>query len=166
LEACLEEGAAEIISQYTIEGRKAVNILSDAYNFAINSQDCDVSQVYITCNDIYTVIQTSRLTPYVKIRGKKLCKVGRVLALGVIGYTGILLEVEAIAFPAKEKGKGSIRFNDTAGSMARDSVFNAAAVIKKISGENVNDHDIHVNCVGGGKIDGPSAGIAIMTAIS
>lgn len=161
----LEKGAAEIISQYTIEGRKAVNILSDAYNFTINNQNCNISQVCVTCNDIYTVIQTSRLTPYVKITGKKRYKIGRVLALGVIGYVGTLLEVEAIAFHAQEKGKGSIRFNDTAGSMARDSVFNAAAVIKKLSGESINDYNIHVNCVGGGKIDGPSAGIAMMTAI-
>ncbi len=165
LGAQLEKGAAGIISQYTIEGRKAVNILADAYNFALNNHAGSISQVCVTCNDIYTVIQTSRLTPYVRIKGNRGHRVGKVLALGVTGYVGTLLEVEAIAFPAQEKGKGTIRFNDTAGTMAKDSLFNAAAVIKKLSGENISDYSIHVNCVGGGRIDGPSAGIAIMAAI-
>lgn len=49
--------------------------------------------------------------------------------------------------------------------MAKDSVFNAASVIRKITGEDISNYDIHVNVVGGGKIDGPSAGIAILTAI-
>ena len=31
----LEDGVAELISRYTIEGRKAVNILADAYGYAL-----------------------------------------------------------------------------------------------------------------------------------
>jgi ATP-dependent Lon protease len=58
-----------------------------------------------------------------------------------------------------------MRFNDTAGSMAKDSVFNAAAVVRKITGEDLANYDIHVNIIGGGRIDGPSAGTAILTAI-
>lgn len=165
LGVCLEEGVPEIISHYTIEGRKAINILADAYSFAINGPDCPADKAYITREHVYTVAQTSRLIPYVKVRGKAQVEMGRVLALGVRGYLGTLLEVEAVAFPAREKGKGSIRFNDSAGPAARDSVFNAAVVIRKITGEVISDYDIHVNCVGGAKIDGPSAGIAIMTAI-
>jgi ATP-dependent Lon protease len=76
-----------------------------------------------------------------------------------------VLEIEAAVFPVAENGKGSIRFNDTAGSMAKDSVFNAAAVVRKITGENLSNYDIHVNVVGGGRIDGPSAGLAILAAI-
>ena len=161
----MEKGCAEIISQYTIEGRKAVNILADAYNIAIASQDCAPGKVYISCNDIYTVIQNSRLTPYVRNTGKSGARVGRVLALGVAGYVGSILEIEAIAFTALRKGEGTIRINDTAGSMTKDSVFNAAAVIRKISGEMVSDYDVHVNCIGGGRVDGPSAGVAILAAL-
>lgn len=165
LGARIEKGCAEIISQYTIEGRKAVNILADAYNVAINNQNCRPDQVYITCNDIYTVIQTSRLTPYIRIKDKNSSRVGRVLALGVRGYVGSLLEIEAISFPALRKGNGNIRFNDTAGPMTKDSLFNAAAVIRKITAEIISDYDIHVNCIGGARVDGPSAGVAIMAAI-
>ena len=35
LEVTLEDGVAHLISQYTIEGRKAVNILSDAYGYSL-----------------------------------------------------------------------------------------------------------------------------------
>ena len=41
--------------------------------------------------------------------------------------------------------------------MAKDSVFNAASVIRKLTGEDLSNYDLHVNVVGGGRIDGPSA---------
>lgn len=49
--------------------------------------------------------------------------------------------------------------------MAKDSVFNAASVIRKIADMDIKDYDIHVNAVGGGNIDGPSAGAAITICI-
>jgi ATP-dependent Lon protease len=58
-----------------------------------------------------------------------------------------------------------VRFNDTAGSMARDAVFNAASVIRAITGTDPADWDLHVNVVGGGNIDGPSAGLAFFLAL-
>ena len=45
--------------------------------------------------------------------------------------------------------------------MIRDSLFNALTVLKKNFGMNTDKFDIHVNCIGGGKVDGPSAGAAI-----
>ena len=65
----------------------------------------------------------------------------------------------------KKKGAGTIKFNDTAGSMAKDSVFNAASVIRKITDKDIKEYDIHVNVIGGGQIDGPSAGAAITICI-
>ncbi len=65
-----------------------------------------------------------------------------------------------------EKGSGSIRFNDTAGSMTKDSVVNAASVFRKIHHAQLKDYDVHINVVGGGQVDGPSAGAAIYLAIS
>lgn len=162
----MERGCARIISQYTIEGRKAVNILADAYNIAISNTGCAPREAYISRNDIYTVIQNSRLAPCVRFTGKIHPRIGRVLALGVAGYIGSILEIESIAFPALKRGEGTIRVNDTAGSMTKDSVFNAAAVIRKISGKNLNDYDVHINCIGGGRVDGPSAGIAILAALA
>lgn len=161
LNAQLAEGAAALISEYTIEGRKAINILADAYSLALERDE----QVLITKEDIYKVAQVSRLSPYVTKKASDKCQVGHVFGLGVAGYLGSVIEIEAIAFPAHEKGKGTVRFNETAGSMVKDSVFNAASVVRKLTGQDIHDYDLHINVIGGGNIDGPSAGTAILTAI-
>lgn len=161
LNAQLAEGAAALISEYTIEGRKAINILADAYSLALERDE----QVLITKEDIYKVAQVSRLSPYVTKKASDNGQVGHVFGLGVAGYLGSVIEIEAIAFPAHEKGKGTVRFNETAGSMAKDSVFNAASVVRKLTGQDIHDYDLHINVIGGGNIDGPSAGTAILTAI-
>lgn len=161
LNAQLAEGAAALISEYTIEGRKAINILADAYSLALERDE----QVLITKEDIYKVAQVSRLSPYVTKKASDKGQVGHVFGLGVAGYLGSVIEIEAIAFPAHEKGKGTVRFNETAGSMAKDSVFNAASVVRKLTGQDIHDYDLHINVIGGGNIDGPSAGTAILTAI-
>lgn len=155
---------AKLISEYTIEGRKAVNLLADAYSVALYRTPKG-EKVVLGQEDLYTVAQVSRLTPYVSQKASATWEVGRIFGLGVAGFLGSVLEIEAIAFEAQDKGKGSIRFNDTAGSMAKDSVFNAAAVVRKVTGEDVGNYDVHVNIIGGGNIDGPSAGAAITTAI-
>ena len=49
--------------------------------------------------------------------------------------------------------------------MAKDSVFNAASVLRSFAAIDVADYDVHVNVVGGGNIDGPSAGLAIFLAL-
>ena len=49
--------------------------------------------------------------------------------------------------------------------MAKDSVYNATSVIRKHTNKDIKDYDIHVNVIGGGKIDGPSAGAAITACI-
>ncbi|HWQ61131.1 MAG TPA: S16 family serine protease, partial [Negativicutes bacterium] len=152
-----------LIGEYTIEGRKAINILADAYGLALYRGEA--GQVTIGVEDIYRVAQVSRLTPYVSNKATPTGEVGRIFGLGVSGYLGSIIEIEAVAFPAGETGKGSIRFNDTAGSMAKDSVFNAAAVVRKITGQDLANYDIHVNIIGGGRIDGPSAGTAILAAV-
>lgn len=92
-------------------------------------------------------------------------EIGHIFGLGVSGFLGSVIEIEAIAFKARETGKGTVRFNETAGSMAKDSVFNAASVVRMLTGKDIHDYDIHINVIGGGNIDGPSAGTAILTAI-
>lgn len=190
LNAQLAEGAAALISEYTIEGRKAINILADAYSLALEryeqntysdltneaeekdntasnneEQKTNLPMILITKEDIYKVAQVSRLSPYVTKKASDKCQIGHVFGLGVAGYLGSVIEIEAIAFPAHEKGKGTVRFNETAGSMAKDSVFNAASVVRKLTGQDIHDYDLHINVIGGGNIDGPSAGTAILTAI-
>ena len=220
----LADGVAQLISTYTIEGRKAINILADAYSLALNRlTDAEIAQIVsretsvdgekdtvkepvsretvedvakenvshetegdaskanvkshhvvsretlpqirVTKDDIYEVAQVSRLYRFGRKKASDTPAVGRVFGLGVAGFLGSIIEIEAVAFPAAEKGKGTVRFNETAGSMAKDSVFNAASVMRQLTGRDIHDYDIHVNVIGGGNIDGPSAGTAILTAI-
>ena len=192
----LAEGTAQLISEYTIEGRKAINILADAYSLALNRLgDAEIEQIVsretmnegedaaagneqdtvsretltapllVTKDDIYEVAQVSRLYQFGRRKASDTPAVGRVFGLGVSGFLGSIIEIEAVAFPAAEKGKGTVRFNETAGSMAKDSVFNAASVMRQLTGRDIHDYDIHVNVIGGGNIDGPSAGTAILAAI-
>lgn len=209
LNVTLAPGAAELISAYTIEGRKAINILADAYSLALNrfeeeeikrivsretisenaadddmgteteflgevphrdhaqnvSRETKTPPLEVTRVDIYEVAQVSRLHQFGRKKASDTPAVGRVFGLGVAGFVGSIIEIEAVSFPAAEKGKGTVRFNETAGSMAKDSVFNAASVMRQLTGRDIHDYDIHVNVIGGGNIDGPSAGTAILAAI-
>jgi ATP-dependent Lon protease len=162
----MEEGLAKEISRYTIEGRKAVNILADVYGYVLYSnENTEDKKIKLTQEDFNEVISISRLKPYEDIKEVGNKEIGHVYGLGVSGYIGSTLEIEAAVFPAKENGAGQVRFNDTAGSMAKDSVFNAASVIRKLTDKDIKDYDIHVNVIGGGRIDGPSAGAAITVCI-
>lgn len=164
----LEDGLAEIISEYTIEGRKAINILADAYSLALDRDEEKVLSIdrpiKIEKRDVYEVAQVSRLYQFVTKKASSKAMVGHIFGLGVSGFIGSVIEIEAVVFPA-EKGKGTIRFNETAGSMAKDSVFNAASVLRRVTGKDIHDFDVHINVIGGGNIDGPSAGTAILSAL-
>lgn len=158
------EEVVHLISEYTTEGRKAINILADAYSLAL-SRTKEGEDVKISKADIYEVAQVSRLYQFVTKKASKKPEVGHVFGLGVAGFLGSVIEIEAVVFPAEEKGKGQVRFNETAGSMAKDSVFNAASVLRRLTGKSIHDYDVHINVVGGGNIDGPSAGTAILAAL-
>lgn len=165
LNVALEDGVGKLISQYTIEGRKAVNILADAYGYSLfNTKNEEVSNK-INLKDVEEVISIGRYSPFERLDNLDKYEVGHVYGLGVSGFLGSTIEIEATVFPAKKKGHGTIKFNDTAGSMAKDSVFNAASVIRKITDKDIKDFDVHVNVIGGGQIDGPSAGAAITVCI-
>ena len=161
----LEDGVGKLISQYTIEGRKAVNILSDAYGYSLFNTSGDETSNKITLKDVEEVISIGRYAPFERLDNLDNYEIGHVYGLGVSGFLGSTIEIESTVFPAKKKGHGTIKFNDTAGSMAKDSVFNAASVIRKITDKDIKDYDVHVNVIGGGQIDGPSAGAAITVCI-
>ncbi|SFT68813.1 ATP-dependent Lon protease [Selenomonas sp. GACV-9] len=178
LHVTMADGVAELISEYTIEGRKAINILADAYSLAL--EKCGAADsvpvekiakgegpdVAITKAEIYEVAQVSRLYQFVTKKASDKAVQGHVFGLGVAGFLGSVIEIEAVAFEAHEKGKGTVRFNETAGSMAKDSVFNAASVMRQLTGKDIHDYDIHINVIGGGNIDGPSAGTAILAVLT
>jgi ATP-dependent Lon protease len=158
----LDPEAAAVVSRYTLEGRRAVTLLADAVSLLrLNNQQAE----RLTAKDVEDAVAKARLPQVVTVTGRPGGAVGHVFGLAVAGFQGTVLEVEAACFPAREPGKGQIRFNQTAGSMAKDSVFNAATVLRRVTGRDPYDWDFHVNIVGGGQVDGPSAGAAIFLAL-
>jgi ATP-dependent Lon protease len=155
-----------LIATYTNEGRKAVQILADAYGHALyRNQARTAGGAPVRDEDVISVVQAGRITQHSPARPRKKKEIGRVHGLGVAHYVGSIIEIEAAAFPARDARKGTVRFNDTAGSMSRDSVFNAASVVRALSGIDPSDYDLHVNVIGGANIDGPSAGLAFFLAL-
>lgn len=174
VKAQIDEEVPALVARFTREGRRAVGILADAYGIALARIAAsgeaaptggERPPMQITADDVREVVRIGRLVPCVQLTASDEPEIGRVLGLGVSGFVGSPLEIEAVAFRVAEPGKGSMRFNQTAGNMAKDSVFNAASVVRRLTGENLADWDVHVNVVGGGRIDGPSAGAAILLAI-
>ena len=161
----MDREVSTIISDYCHDGRSANKILVDAYALALNEGHGDSERIKVEPRHIYEVIQNSRISPYILSKATDEAEVGKIFGIGVSGHLGALIELEAIAFPT-DAGAGKIRFNDTAGTMAKDSAINAASVFRKESGESLNNYDIHINIIGGGNVDGPSAGAAIYLAIN
>ncbi len=160
----IEEEIPVIISKYTTEARKAINLLLDAYSLVLYENEGE-KNVIISQDKLYEAIQNRRLSPNNQVEISNKPEIGKIFGLGVHGFLGSVVEIEAVAFSARKESEGQLRFNETAGSMAKDSFFNAASVVRKITGKNMSDYDLHVNIIGGGKIDGPSAGVAILLAI-
>ncbi|MGD1066989.1 MAG: Lon family ATP-dependent protease [Vulcanimicrobiaceae bacterium] len=153
-----------MIASYTIEGRKAVQILADAYGHALERAS-DGRSAVVREQDVLEVVQAGRIVQHTSVHARRGKEIGKAHGLGVLQYVGSIIEIEAAAFPAREQHKGGVRFNDTAGSMARDAVFTAAAVVRAVAGIDPAEWDLHVNVVGGGNIDGPSAGLAFFLAL-
>lgn len=170
LDSRASRGVARLIASYTIEGRKAVQIVADAYGQALyrlypHKRSEVTKNPTIGEDDVLAVVQTSRLVQHTIVKARAAREIGKTYGLGVLHHLGSIIEIEAVAFPAAQPGKGTIRFNDAAGSMAKDSVFNATSVMRSASSIETADFDLHVNIVGGGNIDGPSAGLAIFLAL-
>ena len=158
-------GVSQLIASYTIEGRKAVQIVADAYGHALYRTHSKAPGVTIAEEDVRDVVQSGRLVQHTLVKARAAREIGKTFGLGVLHYLGSIIEIEAVAFGASAQGKGSVRFNDAAGALAKDSVFNAAAVLRAVTGLDTANYDLHINVIGGGNIDGPSAGLAIFLAL-
>ncbi|WP_432646970.1 Lon family ATP-dependent protease, partial [Mitsuokella sp.] len=109
LKVSLADGVAELISEYTIEGRKAINILADAYSLALEKAGGSSENLTVGLDEVYEVAQVARLYQFVTKKAKHTAVQGHIFGLGVAGFLGSVIEIEAVAFPAHEKGKGTVR---------------------------------------------------------
>ena len=98
-------------------------------------------------------------------------RVGRVNGLAVLGsdsgmsdFSGVMLPVEALVTPSHKTG-GSVYATGGLSDMAKESVTNVTALIKKLTGKDVSDYDIHIQFVDTHGVDGDSASITIAAAV-
>ncbi|WP_434749707.1 ATP-dependent protease LonB [Paenibacillus amylolyticus] len=166
--------AVEVVKRYATNGREAVNIIQLAAGLALTEK-----RETLQASDVEWVAGSSQIQPRPDRKVPSKPQVGFVNGLAVYGPNmGTILEIEVSAVPApKEQGRinitGVVDEEEIGGgsrtlrrkSMAKGSVENVLTVLKAM-GIRTSDYDLHVNFPGGTPIDGPSAGIAMATAIT
>ena len=81
-------------------------------------------------------------------------------------FSGIILPIAAEITPAQVRNGGKIIATGRLGEIAKEAVENVAALIKKYTGEDISNHDIHVQFVGSREgTEGDSASISVATAV-
>jgi Lon-like ATP-dependent protease len=93
--------------------------------------------------------------------------VGKVNGLAVLGDdSGIVLPIIAEVTPTTSKSEGHIIATGKLKAIAREAVQNVSAIIKKLTGADITNMDIHVQFVGTYEgVEGDSASISIATAV-
>lgn len=169
----LSNDALDMIIRFAKNGREAVNIIQTAAGIVMSEE-----KERIDLNTIEWVIYSSQLTPRPEQKVKEHGEVGIVNGLAVYGTNmGMLLEIEALVTPVEER-KGEITITGvveeesisdrsksiTRKSLVKGSIENVMTVLRR-EGIDISAYDVHINFPGGTPIDGPSAGIAIATAM-
>lgn len=81
-------------------------------------------------------------------------------------FSGIVLPIVAEVTPAQSRNDGKIIATGRLGEIAKEAVQNVSALIKKYTGEDVSNYDIHVQFVGTYEgVEGDSASISVATAV-
>ena len=94
-------------------------------------------------------------------------EIGRVNGLAVIGNSaGIVLPIIAEVTPAMSKEEGKVIATGRLQEIAKEAVMNVSAIIKKFTGRDVSNYDIHIQFVGTYEgVEGDSASISVATAV-
>lgn len=174
MEIPITEGAVDVVKQYATNGREAVNIVQLAAGVAQTEKLFEINAATVEW-----VVTSGQYTPRPDRKVPQEAEVGVVNGLAVYGPNmGVLLELEVTAHPVtpgtgellvtgivEEEEQGSSTKKIRRKSMARSSVENVLTVIRRQLGIIPHNYDIHVNFPGGVPLDGPSAGVAIATAV-
>jgi len=175
IEFGIEDAAVEVIKKYATNGREAVNIIQIAAGIAQNEHKDRIS-----VEDVEWVVSSGQHSPRPERRMPDSPQVGLASGLAVLGPNmAMVMEIEVATVPAAVPGKGQVIVTGVieeeemggAGhrvrrkSMAKGSVDNVITVLRRYLGVDPRDYDIHVNFPGGVPVDGPSAGVAVATAI-
>ena len=164
----------DIISRHCSNGREVVNLVQLCAGIAINED-----RENITEEDIKWVIENGQYTEIPDIRVHDEPQIGVVNGLAVHGANiGMLMEIEATARKVSGrsgelKSSGIIEEEEITmsnrkikrKSTAYSSIQNVLTALNNIFDLKCEQYDIHINIPGGIPVDGPSAGIAIASAV-
>ena len=170
----INDDALELVSRYCTNGREVVNLVQLASGIAINEDRID-----IFIEDVQWVVDNGNYTQIPNKKVRNVPKVGIVNGLAVHGANiGLLMEIEATAKKVNKrfgnlKVSGIVEEEEISTSnrkikrksTAYSSIQNVLTVLNNIFDLDCESYDIHVNIPGGMPVDGPSAGIAITSAI-
>jgi ATP-dependent Lon protease len=80
--------------------------------------------------------------------------------------SGVVLPIVAEVTPAQIKNAGKIIATGKLGEIAKEAVENVSALIKKYTGEDIYNHDVHIQFIGTYEgVEGDSASISVATAV-
>lgn len=166
------DAGIDLLSNYAQNGREAVNIIQIAAGMAIADKKEHIGE-----SDIEWVLHSSQISPRPQKKIHSQPQIGLVNGLAVYGpNTGALLEIEVTILPVKRKGAvnvtgiveeeniGSQSKSVRRKSLAKGSAENVVTVLRSM-GVATDGYDVHVNFPGGVPVDGPSAGVAMATAM-
>jgi Lon-like ATP-dependent protease len=96
-------------------------------------------------------------------------KFGRVNGLAVMGGEGgggTVTPIVAEVAPAHSRQSGKIIATGKLGEIAKEAVTNVSALIKKMSGKDIANHDIHIQFLQTyGGVEGDSASVSVAVAV-
>lgn len=163
------------IKRFASNGRDAVNIVQIAAGVVTGE-----GRQAIEKGDIEWVLNCGQYTPRPQSQVRQEPTIGVVNGLAMYGPNiGTVIEVEATAILV-EPNQGRMQVTGVMEeeefgrqgrtmrrrSQARCSVDNVLTVLKSCMGLRPQDYDIHINFPGGIPVDGPSAGVSMVTAVA
>ena len=81
-------------------------------------------------------------------------------------FSGLVLPIVAEVTPAGSRSEGKVIATGKLGDIAKESVLNISAIIKKYMGKDITEHDIHIQFIGTYEgLEGDSASISVITAV-
>ena len=81
-------------------------------------------------------------------------------------FSGMVLPIVAEVTPAGSQSEGRVIATGKLGEIAKESVLNISALIKKYMGKDISTHDIHIQFIGTYEgLEGDSASISVITAV-
>lgn len=81
-------------------------------------------------------------------------------------FSGLVLPIVAEVTPAGSQSEGKVIATGKLGEIAKESVQNISAIIKKYIGRDISKHDIHIQFIGTYEgVEGDSASLSLITAV-